>query len=64
MDIITTAKVKLSKADLIEAIDLLNDKKGVQRNGAIEFSVDAQDNVRGARYDAIVKDPVKAGKKN
>jgi CRISPR/Cas system-associated exonuclease Cas4 (RecB family) len=64
MVITTTANVRLKKDDIIEAIDLLNEKKGIERRGAVEFSVDAKDNVRGARYDAIVKDPVKAGKRN
>jgi hypothetical protein len=59
MQIQTKAKVKLSKADIIEAIDTVMEAKGIERNSAIEFRVDAKDNLRSADFEAIVKDAKK-----
>lgn len=64
MDVITSAKVKLTKQDIQDAIDVKCKEKGIERTGNIDFKTKLQKNpdktvygavLTGAEFDAVIK---------
>lgn len=54
MELITTAAVKLTKADIVEAIDAKLKEKGITRTGSLDFKTklqkDASGKITGAAF--------------